>query len=520
MSSSSASHPSIAFDALAATALVGTARTAALPAIGAPIADLLARLTPGTPEERLLDAAAALGTYELAGRRARRATSPPSDPCPPDDLPSCGPRAAQHLARILADPDPLSSLLGEWSHAAVRAGRRAPDECLPALLRYVSRLHPAWGYVSTILGARGRWLARRHPEWRHRLEVESSDPRVVWETGKWYERSIALRRMRETSPALARECIAATWKKETADERAKFVARLAVGLGPEDEPFLEAALDDRSKDVRHAAADLLASLSESAYARRQRERALPLLRWTPAKRGLVRSKKASLEVTLPEEPDASGVRDGLDRPIVKELGRRATALAHLLAAVDPDEWTRACGAEPGEIIDAALENDHADALLFGWSTTVGNQRTPAWAEALWARLERLSPLSRFPLLRSTASWIPASVYESAALRMLSAHPRQGNDAQVGNVLFARSGTWSVALSRAVLADLRAWVAGASGPASFPKGCAYRLAPDLADEAARGWPEAAPGAKAPYADAIDAMISTLRFRRDFLEELRT
>ena len=107
------------------------------------------------------------------------------------------------------------------------------------------------------------------------------DPRAIWETGTPEQRVSAIRRMRETDPGGARELVGTTWKSDGADERAKFVEAMRTSLSPDDEPFLEAALDDRSKQVRSAAADLLARLPQSAFVERMIERAEPLLAFTP-----------------------------------------------------------------------------------------------------------------------------------------------------------------------------------------------------------------------------------------------
>ena len=127
----------------------------------------------------------------------------------------------------------------------------------------------------TILGVRGRWLAAKNPKWRKYAGVnEAAEPdgalgdrRIARATGA---RSGALR---ETDPGRARELVASTFAADPADQRAKFVGELARGLSMEDEPFLEAALDDRSKEVRRQAAELLRCLPESRLCLRMIERA-------------------------------------------------------------------------------------------------------------------------------------------------------------------------------------------------------------------------------------------------------
>src|SRR5437762_1943286 len=77
-----------------------------------------------------------------------------------------------------------------------------------------------------------------------------------WETSPRAARELLLQQLRSTDPARAREQLAQTWETEGADERAAFLATFRTGLSLDDEPFLESALDDRSKVVRRTAADL------------------------------------------------------------------------------------------------------------------------------------------------------------------------------------------------------------------------------------------------------------------------
>ena len=94
----------------------------------------------------------------------------------------------------------------------------------------------------------------------------------------------------------------------------------------DDETFLEAALDDRRKEVRGAAADLLARLPESALRRRALERALPLLKFKSNK-----LRRKTIEVTLPEACDKAMQRDGVEpKPGFRGVGEKAWWLQQML----------------------------------------------------------------------------------------------------------------------------------------------------------------------------------------------
>ena len=196
-----------------------------------------------------------------------------------------------------------------------------------------------------------------------------------------------------------------------------------------DEPFLERALDDRSKEVRQDATELLATLPGSAFVARMTARAAGLLHF---KKGGLLSRNV-LEVTLPEEPDAAGLRDGLDPKGPhgqRTFGEKAALLVQTLAAVPLSHWTTAFRQTPGALIQALKKNDFAQAVVTGWTLATLRQRDPAWAEAL---------------LEAPAEWQPSRDWlgPGALLTVLSdeARTRQLANALRGGAL-ERQDAWT------------------------------------------------------------------------------
>ncbi|MBX6752159.1 MAG: SWIM zinc finger family protein, partial [Micromonosporaceae bacterium] len=101
---------------------------------------------------------------------------------------------------------------------------------------------------------------------------ETADP-SAWETGSPAQRRGYLATLRRQDPAAARARLTDGWATLAATERADLLQTLAIGLGPDDEPLLQSALDDRRKEVRVVAADLLTVLPGSAYQERAIARA-------------------------------------------------------------------------------------------------------------------------------------------------------------------------------------------------------------------------------------------------------
>ena len=230
------------------------------------------------PPSRLLAVAAAASLYGRVGRKPAIDPSPPPEICPPDARPECSEPQANRLRTMLRGEH--SECLPEWMELLSASGRRLPfDAIVDVLGRNELQNEPA-DTLRTVLGVRGRWLAAKNPKWRKYAGVqESAEPASVWETGTIHERVAALESLRGTDPGRARELVASTFAADSADHRARFVAAFVRGLSMEDEPFLEAALDDRSKEVRRQAAELLRSLPESRLCLRMIERARAALRW-------------------------------------------------------------------------------------------------------------------------------------------------------------------------------------------------------------------------------------------------
>ena len=185
------------------------------------------------------------------------------------------------------------------------------------------RARPA---VAAVAGPRGEWLAARRPDWA----FTAPDPDQTWASGGRAQRRALLAALRAEEPARARALLESTWAEESPDDRASFVAALVANLGPDDEPLLENALEDRRKPVRRAAAELLWALPESRLAARMAQRAAPLLKVT----------RRRLEVTLPEQCDADMERDGIERRPPRGTGERQFWLAQLLAAAPLSTWPR------------------------------------------------------------------------------------------------------------------------------------------------------------------------------------
>jgi hypothetical protein len=141
---------------------------------------------------------------------------------------------------------------------------------------------------------------------------------------------------------------------------------LQIGLSADDEPFLEAALDDKRKGVRQAAAECLARLPGSAHAKRNLARLAGLIVMEEAKGGLLgRFRSRKLTVQLPAALDKAAVRDGLEAkpPAARKVGERAFWLEQMVELVPPRYWCERFSCDAPTFVAAALATDHASELL-------------------------------------------------------------------------------------------------------------------------------------------------------------
>jgi hypothetical protein len=274
--------------------------------------------------------------------------------------------------------------------------------------------------------------------------------------------------LRRRDASAGRELLLTTWSTDSATARAAHLAVLADGLGPADEELLEAALDDRSKVVRQHATALLDGLPGSERAQRMAERLRPLL--TIEGRGRARS----VLVALPDDPDPSGVRDGLVQP-PSARSARGFWIEQLTAGAPLEVWTDLTDADPTRTV-ALLADAGAD-VRGGILRAVLARRDPVWAAALRTVLpdprllgllpeqERVETIS--DLLRARSR--PAGLHLVALLTHLPAPWSPAQSELVVDALRADAGAASTvqqttpilatALDASAQPRVEAWLAG-------------------------------------------------------------
>ncbi|MBM3459161.1 MAG: hypothetical protein FJX77_11590, partial [Armatimonadetes bacterium] len=475
-----------AWEELTAAALLGTTRQAPpLPSGEGALPELLSGLSGENPEALLLNAAGVLGAYRRAGRlpyplpATSRAAAPPLSANAAADLPLCRPAAALRLAQMLQSDETF--LLGEWLQALGERGERVPEELLPALLACAAHREGLRTSLEKVAGAAGHWLAQQNPAWTFATEIVGAED---WSTaGRQLRRKILQERRRE-DPAAARELLSRTWKEEPADERSGLLELLEPELGPEDEPFLETALDDRSRQVRATAARLLSRLPDSALGRRMEERAALYIRRPAALWG------RALQIEAPGQWNPDWSRDGMVEKTTygRRTSERGWWLEQMVAATPIRFWTEVLGIQPDDLEREVRKSDWREAVVDGVTQAVLHQRHEAWAEVL---LEKGKSAEHYPRLLTCLS--PARL-EARTLRLLHeglVDPKKEDRILAG--LEHHTTPWSEALGREVLLWLRERRGRARGQdwrvEHGLRQFAAALPRSLLADALRGWPEA-------------------------------
>ncbi|MFD1152425.1 DUF5691 domain-containing protein, partial [Saccharothrix hoggarensis] len=151
-------------------------------------------------------------------------------------------------------------------------------------------------------------------------------------------RLAALRRARNQDPARTREFLAAQFEAQRrATDRQALISALEANLGPDDEPLLERALDDRAIGVHDEALRLLRTLPTSNLAERAAERLHRGL-WLTADGFDVQSDE--LWSVVEAEPDEARdlLRDGSEAGVAGRIRGAA-------ASVPPQHWTARLGTD-------------------------------------------------------------------------------------------------------------------------------------------------------------------------------
>ncbi|HEX8328369.1 MAG TPA: DUF5691 domain-containing protein [Hymenobacter sp.] len=352
-------------------ALLGTRQSGeTVPAFPAPAS---------SPEQQVLLAAGTLALMRKAGYRPAAPAGPALVPAAPELLPVVGPKGTDHLHQMLVNGLHLELLPDYLARLAAR-DLLVPPALLVRLLLHASRSADTRAVLAPVLGNRGHWLARQHPEWARLADgvgapgASEAGP-STWETGTLAQRRTWLAEQFASAPDEARCLLLAALPTEPAKNQEAFLKILAQHLHLDAEPVLEGLLKARGQEVRRLATELLVQIPGAALTERLWARAAPLI---TARRKMLGLGQAALEITLPDAWDKSWLLDGIEEKNARFLsvhgsnfhtsvGPATTRLANLLALLPPSRWATQLNLAPPELLAAALASEWALPLLSAWA---------------------------------------------------------------------------------------------------------------------------------------------------------
>jgi hypothetical protein len=249
--------------------------------------------------------------------------------------------------------------------------------------------------------------------------------------------------------------------------------------------------------VRAVAADLLARLPCSTYARRNAERADAIIAgYEPPSAGLLgRRRPGKLMVELPRVVDEGWRRElpGEASP-PRRMGEKAWTAVRTLEVVPPVHWERRFGATPEELV-AAARGEWEAVLLTSWRRAAVRHKEESWTWPLWRRWHEAPETqhdltSTWELPRLLAPLLP-HVELGRSLRS------RGMSSELAYTFQALPGPWDEGLSLLYLEELRKHV-----PRIFarnrdvndpwlgtPQPAAERISPSCLDHASVPQPDA-------------------------------
>lgn len=473
-------------------------------------------------EKYLLGVAALLALYEKAGRKLQRWEAAIPAAAEAEELP-CVPLRAEMVLKslLLARRD----LIPEWMELATENGQRAPEDCLVGLLQLGAENKSLRKAVASCVGRRGAWLSKFNSDWNYiRAEVSQNISKdhleKEFELGERDERYSALLQARMFDPRFGLELLKSTWKTDNAEDRAYFLCTLSHGLSMHDEEFLETfALDDKRKEVRSRAQDLLLSLPDSRLTQRARSRLFTSLQIVDADSGgnsltkfLPRRMQKVLNVTAPELCDKDMQRDGIN---VKgheaaRLGERAWWLSQMMSQVDPRKLREHLRCSSEQLLELISSSEWSAALKRGLFVAVEKWTDTELASAiLQTELEQPPEELMSFLSKIQQEKVLTTLLESRGFLLV----RQTDgyyDSQPISLLLKMDHSWTEAFSRTILRTVRTHLTQKNN-FIFMDHIMLHIGNHLSTQVWANVQET--WASVRYDSSLEKMISTLNFRQE-------
>lgn len=497
-------------------ALLGSERTHLEPVVEESLRQY--RVDPEDPlPQVILSGAAALHQVQrlnMPMEAYRQAVSEPSTE--EDSFEELPPISLQHLRQILDGR--FRFALPEYVQLLVEHRFLLPPEFLPDLLDDCLQNPELWEEIQPLLGHRAAWLIGQHPQW---ITLRPQGDPERWAKAGPEEKKLILASIRSRDPKKALNLLASVWEEVSYRHKLAYLEILEREIGPDDESFLEAALNDSRKEVRLKAADLLAKIPESQLIQRIFAELLPLF--------TVDGVKNRLEVSLPKDIPVSTAKDGIHPSVKKGMrgGLKVSWLFECVSRIPATRWMAHFDWTREELVQYFETTNRADLLL----TALGEAALRFGDQSLAVHI------IRHLVLKNGA--VPEALNWKALIRRLSAEDFQ----QTIGLFFQRQAglleekhlatrmlelgkhPWNESISRQVTGGLKQWMTESKTflwnlwhYKRLLEIAAYCSPVNMLDELSADWPMHSPVWNQ-WAPDVERMLRIMRFRKEMREKLK-
>lgn len=427
----------------------------------------------------------------------------------------CSNKSSYHLQLILDGR--FRPALPEFATLLIRSGKRLPPESLPVLFYQSLTDRRLWRQLRPAVGPVGEWLMRQNPDW------DAINPSAIpedWERGALRARRRFLRRLHESAPGEAIEKLRRTWSEEPYRTKLGLLEILREDPREADIEFLESCLEDARKEVRLAAADILALHATSPLVDRLFQEAVKYLKL---------SARDELEVTLPGKFEEALRRNGiLERPEEKyHTSPRGRRLMQLVARIPPGRWNLLFDRDAAACLRLFTANEFGRGFLLALTEAVNRHGGADWMSAI---LEYWDERNDESLWKNSAAGelmqqLPDALFNEHLLRYIDREgPLISGNSLACQLLGLGAHWWSERLSLLFIQGFQNWMSDAPpfnhGLRHYPdllQSAAYRSSTGLLERLRKSWPMTA-RSWPQWQDEVEAFINILHFRKKMREEL--
>ncbi len=503
---------------LARIALIGTDQTA----IPEHIMDLLAARgmdTTSSADQLLLDSAAVFNQMRKAGLIVPKYEgTPPSQIDVPASSKICSYRVIRMLRKTLDGTHPYA--LNEFLTHMIRQGKQLPPEFLPEIFEASLKDAAMWEILSDRLDERARRLIQLNPEWEGlALPADGMDWYNAGPSGK----KLLFDHLHRSEPEQAVALLETDWPLLDFRLKLEFLEEISKSLSTADEAFLNTLKNDKRKEVRLKARDLLASLPGSAFAQEL---------FTLIKPFFEVHDKLMVSIRLPDELPTATEDYGIDLTKAKKKfgsGVKASWLAAVVSRIAPSFWEKYLSAKPRNIIAAFYESHLGDVLGQALLAAVIRHQNAEWAEQLVRHEVGRGVVNTWPNaeIRKVIKLLSPVIFNDIAYYYLQYNGSMLEEENhiVTRMLLSREFIWEEKLSRMVIEGFRQWMTETQTffwnllhYQRILESAAYNVPTSLLDAFGRDWPYHSP-VWPRWEGAVQRFLKTLSFRKDMISALQ-